>query len=382
MFERERLPEGLAEIPPGPELAQILATSNRDMLSGFDRVELMKARYRQVAHDQAELYADMVSIADAENGVLSPDLAMDDIQDVAASEIGAALALTRRAAEYQLSLAAMLVEDYPHVWQALSEGRVDVPKARVICNQTMHLDPETRGRVADTVLVQTPRLTTGQLRARLQRLVIAVDPDSAKKRYEQGVEERRVSSEANPDGTANLYGMQLPAADAQAAMRRINRLARAARSKDDPRTMDQLRADVFLDLLHGRKQALHRNGRDPGVVDIHVDLTTLAGLTENPGDIPGVGTGHLRHRPTGRQRTSRLGTSCHRHRPRDGSCRLERDHPTPADHRSETTCRITKPDLCLPRMPHARHRMRPRPHSPLGPGRPYQHQKPRPRLPP
>jgi nicotinamidase-related amidase len=44
------------------------------------------------------------------------------------------------------------------------------------------------------------------------------------------LKERLVAVEANDDGTAGLYGMQLPAADTHAAIRRINRLARAARA--------------------------------------------------------------------------------------------------------------------------------------------------------
>jgi hypothetical protein len=72
-------------------------------------------------------------------------------------------------------------------------------------------------------------------------------------------------------------------------MRRINRLARAAKSKDDPRTMDQLRADVFMDLLSGRHQQHSANSRDRAIVDIQVDLTTLTGLSDNPGQIPGWG---------------------------------------------------------------------------------------------
>jgi hypothetical protein len=98
-----------------------------------------------------------------------------------------------------------------------------------------------------------------------------------------------VVSEANDDGTTNLYGLQLPTAATQAVIRRINRLARAARSTDDQRTMDQLRADVFLDLLNGRNQKQVRNGDDRGIVDIQADLTTLAGLTDNPGELNGYG---------------------------------------------------------------------------------------------
>ncbi|MEX1133461.1 MAG: DUF222 domain-containing protein, partial [Acidimicrobiia bacterium] len=96
-----------------------------------------------------------------------------------------------------------------------------------------------------------------------------------------------ISSSANPDGTANLHGLNLPAHRTGAAMRRINRLARAARSANDPRTMDQIRADVLLDLLQG-KQSGHTRGTR-GTVDIQVDLTTLAGLAEKPGELRGFG---------------------------------------------------------------------------------------------
>jgi hypothetical protein len=129
--------------------------------------------------------------------------------------------------------------------------------------------------------------TTGQLRARLQRLVIAVDPDSARKRYEDGVSGRRVVSEHNDSGTGNLLGLDLPAAELNQAMGRINRLARSAKSADDERSMDQIRADIFLDLLNGRQSNL--KGGQRGVVDIKVDLTTLAELDDNPAEIPGWG---------------------------------------------------------------------------------------------
>jgi hypothetical protein len=98
--------------------------------------------------------------------------------------------------------------------------------------------------------------------------------------------EGRVVCEPNDDGTANLSGYSLPADEANAALRRINRLAQGAKSKGDPRSIDQVRADVYLDLLCGR----HRNrGRDTGVVDLKVELTTLLGWDDNPGEIPGWG---------------------------------------------------------------------------------------------
>jgi hypothetical protein len=286
MFESEGIPKGLAELPPGPRLAAILSSIDRDQISGYDRVVLLQARARQIAHDQAEFYADISSIQEAE-GKIIPGEWTSDVEEIVASEIRAALTLTRRSADYHLGLASDLVRHLPQVGQALREGRIDLPKARVILEETAHLDLENAQRVAGVALEEDASQTTGQLGARIRKLAILLDPNSAKARYEQAVEERRVSSSANPDGTANLHGLNLPAHRAGAAMRRINRLARAARSASDPRNMDQLRADVLLDLLQGKQS--DQTGGTRGTVDIQVDLTTLAGLAENPGELRGFG---------------------------------------------------------------------------------------------
>ena len=58
------LPEGLAEMPPGPELAAALASIDRSQLCGFDLVILLRARSRQIAYEQAGLAADMVAVAE------------------------------------------------------------------------------------------------------------------------------------------------------------------------------------------------------------------------------------------------------------------------------------------------------------------------------
>jgi hypothetical protein len=229
----------------------------------------------------------MTAVAEAEARLAGPDEDVIDHFDLASSEIRAALTWTRRAAETHLDFALGLVENYPRVWSALHRGTIDLPKARVIINQTCHLDRETSRAVADAALELANRQTTGQLRARIHRLVIAVDPSSARRLYEQSLEERRVTAEPTCSGTANLFGLDLPAADTSAAMRRINRLARAAKTANDLRTMDQVRADVFLDLLNGRDVSPRRGER--AVVDLRVDLTTLAGLDDNPADIPGWG---------------------------------------------------------------------------------------------
>jgi hypothetical protein len=70
-------------------------------------------------------------------------------------------------------------------------------------------------------------------------------------------------------------------------MCRINRLAHTAKRGGDRRCIDQIRADIYLDLLTGNHQETTRS--DHGTVDIRVELTTLLGLDDQPGEIPGWG---------------------------------------------------------------------------------------------
>src|SRR3970040_3031101 len=139
--------------------------------------------------------------------------------------MGASLSWPRRMAERQLDFASTLVSDYPAVWEMLHGGLIDLPRARVIVDHTCHLEAEVRDQVVETVLKKAPSQTTGLLAARIRRLAIWVAPASASERYRQGLGERRGVSGANPDGSANLSGLQLSAPEARAASRRVNRVA-------------------------------------------------------------------------------------------------------------------------------------------------------------
>jgi ribose 1,5-bisphosphokinase PhnN len=270
----------LEDLRPGEELGRRLERIDRSALDGHELVTLLQARARQIAHLQAELYADMVAVARACEEVGGPDGF-----EFAADEVAAALTWTRRAATTHLSLAFDLVEHLPAVGEALGAGSIDLPRARVIVEGLSGIDLEVASSVTERVLEPAGSETTGQIGARLRRLVITADPGAALQRYERGVDDRRVELAANPDGTATLTGCRLPADRAAAALARIHHLARHATTAGDPRTADQVRADVLMDLLEGR----HADGSPRGQVDIRVDLTTLAGLDDHPGEIPGWG---------------------------------------------------------------------------------------------
>ena len=101
--EDQGLPADLESIPPGLLLAVILSSVDRDRLSGYDRVRVLKADARMVAHFQARLYADIQSVSDSVSELdYLDDPDSQVVFETASSEVQAALTLTRRSADIQL----------------------------------------------------------------------------------------------------------------------------------------------------------------------------------------------------------------------------------------------------------------------------------------
>lgn len=278
-----QLPAGLGGMAPGLVLAAILSTVDVDESDGHDRVVMLRALSNMAAHFQAQVYSAMASIAD-----FTGDLFDDPITGArsAAAEIELALNLTRRAAESELAMALDMKHRLPKVWDRFVSGDIDRRRARTIVHGVAHLPVAAARDIVDQILVQAPELTTGQIAARLRRLCLQSDAEDAVRRYEHAVSERRVTVDQNPSGTGNLYAYDLPADRVAAIRQRIQHLATRLKSAGEARTMDQLRTDVFLDLLEGHEMPL---GSGRGVVDIQVDLATLAGLADTPGEVGGFG---------------------------------------------------------------------------------------------
>jgi hypothetical protein len=294
MFEYEYMSDGYRPIPagldamaPGPELAAVLAGIDVATVSGHDRIVVLRASQRMVSHFQAQVYDAMAAITDA---VEELEECSDPMwaPEMAAAEIRAALCLTRRAADSELETALVLRGRLPQVRDALRSGDLDYRRAKTMLYGTTHLPDEAAQTVADTILERAGRLTTGQLAALIRRLAIQVDPDDAHRRYTQATAQRRVVMEPTEAGTANLLGLELAPDRVAAVTRRINRIAQSLKNAGETRTMDQLRADVFVDLLYGRDHRRRETSR--GVVDITVGLDTLAGLVDDPGELAGYGS--------------------------------------------------------------------------------------------
>jgi hypothetical protein len=282
------VPADLESIPPGPKLGAALAALDWDRLSDHDLVRVLRAQERQVAHYKAGSLWTMNQIVHRYENLAEDDAVLaGEAAKGAAAEIGAALRLTRRSSEVETSLAVALNQRLPQVWTALLRGQIDLRRAMAIADNTLHIDTAAAQQVATTVLPDAGMLTTGQLNHRLRKLCADVDPEDAKRRYETSLEDRRVVVEANPSGTANLLGLDLPPHVVEAVKRRIHKEAIRLRRHGDTRTIDQLRADILLDLLSRRGAGVA--GSDRGGVHLTGDLVSLAGLSEASGDLNGFG---------------------------------------------------------------------------------------------
>ncbi len=275
------IPPRLDAMEPGPVLAGFLATIDVTELSGHDRIVVLRAHHKMASHYNAHVYRDMAAVVDS----IEDDNPMY-AAEAAAAEIRAALRLTRRASDTELAFAVELQQRLPRVWEALVAGSIDVRRARTIAYGTTHLSVAVAQDVVERIITHASHLTTGQLRARIDRIAIEADPEAAQQRYDTAISDRRIVTEATPSGTANLLGLELPPHRVTAISRRINHLARSLNTKDETRSIDQLRADVYLDLLQGINASVTNN---TGGVELRIDLDTLAGLAEHPGEIAGYG---------------------------------------------------------------------------------------------
>ena len=277
-------PEGLDEIAPGPFLAILLASIDASRCAGDDRVRMVQAHNRMASHHQASMYGAITAVADHLEAVDDGDLEL--AHDGTVAEVRATLRLTRRAADAEVDLALDLSHRLPILAGRFRTGDLDLRRIKTIVFGTAHLSEDGARAVTNTIIDDAKLLTTGQLNARIRKLCIDVDTGEATERYEQAVEQRRVIVQPTETGAATLLGLDLPANRAANAAARINALARSLKTANESRTMDQLRADVLLDLLEGSEPNLSRT---KGVVNIHVDLDTLARLENHAGDLAGYG---------------------------------------------------------------------------------------------
>ena len=291
------LPDGLAEMPPGPQLSAVLAGLDPRRLTAHQLAVVVAARTRQIGYEQAQLL-----IAVRELGYAPAKERTRVVRDrqqnpFATVEAAFATTWTQYRSEQTMQLARFTLEQVPALGEALAAGRVDLEKVKVFFADLHGVVDETLMRtIVDLALPKAPSQSTAALRARLRRILTKLDPEAVRRRRTRDHDDRFVLRHPEPTGLVTLVGKFLDPAAATAAYEHVDALARATHTAGDPlgRTVDQLRSDVFLDLLCGvdtAKAGYARPADRKGVITVHVTLATLtglAGLTRLPTGLTGL----------------------------------------------------------------------------------------------
>jgi hypothetical protein len=251
---RVALLEELQETPPGHELAALLALVDRSALDDEGLLRLAQARQRLIAHQEAQLLADLHAIARAipDQGPQPGRRDQPGKHPWAEVEVACAMRWTCPRAVDQLAFADEVIDRLPAIHQALAAGLIDMPKSLAMVHAVGLLDDDLARAIIDKVVDQAGRLTTGELRAKLRRLVLAADPQTAANRAKEDVKGRRVAAYPQEHNhLAALAGYDLAPHRVAAVMERLDAIAKAAKAAGDQRKMDQLRADAYVDLLTG-----------------------------------------------------------------------------------------------------------------------------------
>ncbi|GHS88874.1 hypothetical protein AGMMS50218_13760 [Actinomycetota bacterium] len=272
MFDDEA-PDELGDRTPGPDLAGHLAALVAADANDAALIEAVAAWDRLaawVAVGQARVIAELLARCTSSSET-----------EFLGAEIAARLAVSRTAADRLVAL-AVGTSLVPAVGDALVRGDIGVAKAHVLLDSVGHLPLEARRRVIATVLPLAPGMTGPELRRRVRRTEIEIDPSAADRRHEAARRGRFVRLDPAEDAMAWLTAY-LPADQAVAAYEAIDAAANAARLPGDGRDADARRADVLVAAL----------GTALGGAT-HVDVVRAVDPAEASGGLPGSVAGPKR----------------------------------------------------------------------------------------
>ncbi|WP_022880189.1 HNH endonuclease signature motif containing protein [Microbacterium sp. B19] len=178
---------------------------------------------------------------------------LDMAERAAVAEIAVRLRLAEQTVRTRAAHAAVLRERCPQVWTVFADGLVSerhaIETARLAA--TLPADPASWEAFDAGARDRALRLSPARFATSARVLRERVHPESVETRHQRARADRGVWMTAELDGMATLTAF-LPADRAAAAMTHLDRAARhLATIEGEDRTLAQLRADAFADLLAG-----------------------------------------------------------------------------------------------------------------------------------
>lgn len=281
--------EELLRATPGPATLAALADIDPFSLTRAERIDFLSAIERQASWVNALMQRAIVAVAGEEpvSGDSSP---WHGIDDAPREEVSSALRLSGMSAQRRIDTARSLFTRLPATRTALESGEISPEHAMAICQEIQPLvrsgaDEEVIRQVEQSAIVHAEFHTPGQVGRKVRESAARFAAEAVEMETVASYQTRRVSLYPENDGMATIVAL-LPAPDAQILLKTIDALAHA--TEGDDRTIDQRRADALVWLAVNSPTAHRSHGR-PVSVNVTVDLQTLFGLSDNPGQLEGYG---------------------------------------------------------------------------------------------
>jgi hypothetical protein len=298
---------------PGASTMARLSEIDPYSLSASDRIDYLTALDRQ----DGWLYA-LRQRAIAAVAGLSPSEGggpLSGVDEAEREDISTALRLAPATAQSRIDIARTLVNNLPNTCAALATGEISSAHATVIARESA---AAIRDGAAESVIFEIEQRaisyaefhTPGQLANHIRNTVAKFAPEEFEEATQRATSLRRVSCYNEADGMSTVVAI-LPAADAQVVMNSIEafilRQEQLDRISDcnpftsskvknalgnNNRTVDQKRADALSTICANFLSEISETvapQRRPLTVNVTIDLPTLLGLAENPGQLAGYG---------------------------------------------------------------------------------------------
>jgi hypothetical protein len=312
------------DVPPELALVRTLRDTDPSTLSPADAIAFLKATERTIAWLSA-LQADaLVACAGPRSRTDHyeiPDARVISIEDACRSEIAAAARWSEPWAHERIVTARLLAGPLPNTRAALRDGLITARQADVLAAAAQRLNgyadwadgadeeqpehPVVMSFMAACSALEKAGLATATTRGvsatrkAVERALLRIDAGNVARRRQAEQRQRDVYVVAEPDGMAMLIA-RMGLAQAQACLSVVDGIARDPRlplSTDTPPEagIGERRAEALAHLVLGRAKDGPSDSWTPTPVrthiDVVVDLTSLLGLSEQPGTITGHGPG-------------------------------------------------------------------------------------------
>ena len=298
----DRVVELLHSIPSAAVLAE-LAAIDPHTLAMSSRIDYLTAIERQESWLQALMQRAIVAVAGRDSSE-NPDPTFG-VDDAEREDVSTALRLSPNGAQVKIDIARALTNHLPNTCSALAVGEISSAHANAIARETVSalnrgLPESVIFEIENRAIAYAEFHTPSQVGNLVRKVIAQRSPEEFEDAVLSAQEERRVSCFDEPNGMSTIIAL-LPAHEAKVVMNALEahilrsglKMSQGSDQEEKNNlSKDMLRADALAAIASSYLASSldevtpHRR---PLTVNVTIDLPTLLGLAENPGELAGYG---------------------------------------------------------------------------------------------